>query len=445
LIGLTALVVLELALLLWSAAPGVWGSMAGLAPVLQTVRPAVVTLRVTGEKAIPVELKPRLLNGELDQARALEKEVFGTGGSGVIVDSKLGYILTNNHVVENATSIDVGLFDGRHLAGRVVGRDVGTDLAVLRIEPTALPSIVMGNSDTARVGDVVVTVGSPFGLEGTATMGIISAMMRTEIGYEAFEDYLQIDARINRGSSGGALANVKGQLIGINTVMAGGKGQGLNITFAIPINMARIIESEIIAHGSMRRGFTGIVVKDLQREVVSSVSTGAVVDRVVPNTPAAFLGIKPGDVIVQVANKPVRNAAEYMTRVSMIPIGTKLSLLIYSEGRRKRVSLNVAAIALEPERIVLRPHMGTISDVVVGDILPGNALYGHVRGAQILDLPPTSVSYLAGLEKGDVIVAIDGDGVVSVDDLVRKIDKAGLQYRLDIIRDGVPAWVRMSR
>jgi serine protease DegQ len=446
LIALNVVICLQLAVLLWLMAPGIGRSFGSLASVLQRVRPAVVTLRVVGEKVVPIEFPARGMEAPLPLP--VRKETFKTGGSGVIVDAALGYILTNNHVVEDAVALDVGLTDGRHFRAQVVGRDIGTDLALLKIDPRDLPPVSVGNSDRVRVGDVVVAVGSPFGLEGTATMGIVSAVMRTEIGHEAFEDYLQIDAQINKGNSGGALVNARGELIGINTVIAGGRGQGFTIGFAIPINMAMTIQKQIRMHGRMRRGFTGVAVKDLRPmdpDEIVGVSPGAVVERVIAGTSAAAQGVKVGDIIVQVGNKPVRSAAEFMTRVSMVSVGSKISVLLHSDGRKRHLVLDVSALPMDAERKVLREQLGGIGGLVISDILPGNPLYGTARGVQIAEVPRASGAYAAGLEPGDVITGIDGDPTSTANDLVRRLEQAGLQYRLEIIRDGLPGWVRMSR
>lgn len=448
LIGLNAVVGLGIAVLLWSMWPGIGRSIGSLPTVLQRVRPAVVTLRVTGEKSVPIELGARSAGASAHAIDAPIKEVVKAGGSGVIIDARQGYILTNNHVVEYATSIDVGIADGRHFTATLIGRDPGTDLALLKIEPKDLPSIRIGNSDKARVGDLVVAVGSPFGLEGTATAGIISAAMRTEIGHEAFEDYFQIDAQINRGNSGGALVNAKGELIGINTVIAGGRGQGYTIGFAIPINMAITIQDEIKKHGRMQRGFTGLTVKDYTHSSdggATDIHFGAVVEQVATETSAAAQGIKPGDIIVEAARKPVRTAAEFLTRASMVPLGAQLPIVIISEGKRRRISLHVIANGIEPERQALRSHLGAIGGLVVGEIVPGSPHYGTLRGALILDVPAASASQAAGLAPGDVIIAVDGTRVASVDDLTRRIEQAGLEFKLDIMRSAVPAWVRMKR
>jgi S1-C subfamily serine protease len=448
--GLNLLIAIELGALLWMGMPGetVVGSTGrSLAPVLRRVIPAVVTLRVSGYRKTAVELGSSGAN-ESSSSGGSRLESFKTGGSGVIVDPGQGYILTNNHVIEGATTIDVGLADGRHRTATLIGRDVGTDLAVLRIDEKDISSLKMGNSDVVSVGDLVVAVGNPFGLEGTATFGIVSALMRTEIGHEAFEDYFQIDAQTNPGNSGGALVNIRGELIGINTVVAGGRSAAFTIGFAIPINMARAVMDELVVHGRMRRGSPGLLVEDLLHMADSGivgVNQGAVVSKVIPDTPAAAQGIKRGDVIERVAGKPVRSAAEYMMRVSTVPLGGKLPIVLHSEGRKRHLTLTVAAISVEPLRQVIPATAGDLGGIAVGDILPGNAHYGDLRGAQVIEAASSTNPGKSGLEVGDVIVRIDGNRVVSPEDLIRRIEQAGLQYRLDIVRDGNPAWLRISR
>ncbi|NJO21965.1 MAG: trypsin-like serine protease, partial [Sphingomonadales bacterium] len=253
-----------------------------------------MTIRVVGETYKQVEFLPPQAKGE---SNALQKETFRAGGSGVIVDAGNGYILTNNHVIENATRIEVGLSDGRRMLARLVGRDIGTDVAVVKVEETNLPSLAVGNSDEVRVGDVIMAVGNPFGLEGTATLGIVSALMRNEVGHEAFEDFMQIDAQINPGNSGGALVNIKGELVGINTAVAGGPDRNVGIGFAIPINMAKVVKGELIAHGRMRRGSLGLLVEDLAPEAAPASmigpKRGAVITRIISNSPGEKAGLKP--------------------------------------------------------------------------------------------------------------------------------------------------------
>jgi S1-C subfamily serine protease len=447
-LGLHVLLAAEALILYWVLFPSFERTVLSVAPVLQNVMPAVVTLRVTGTRKISREVLPLAERPDEANDQAPETEVFRTGGSGVVIDPRLGYIITNSHVIENATDIDVGLSDGRHFSAQIVGRDIGSDLALLQIEAAKLPSIHIGDSDSVRVGDLVIAVGNPYGLEGTATLGIVSALMRTEIGHDSFEDYLQIDAQINPGNSGGALVNHRSELIGINTVVAGGRGRGFSIGFAIPINMARMISDEIAKHGRVRRGGTGLVVATLSHVAgakIEGVSHGAVVLRVVANTPAALQGIKPGDIVLRAANKPVRSAAEFRTRESMIPIGGKIPLVVLSGGSSKNLFLDVADVSLEPTKVVLQDKMGGVAGLVVADILPGNILYGELQGAQVVEVPPLSPSRFAGLEVGDVIVSVDGTKIFTAAELTSRIERAGLEYRLDLMRNQTPHWLRMRR
>ncbi len=430
----------------WSETPQPGRPIGSFAPILEKVIPAVVTIRIVGETYKQIEFLPPQAKGEND---ALQKETFRAGGSGVIVDAGNGYILTNNHVIENATRIEVGLSDGRRMLARLVGRDIGTDVAVIKVEETNLPSITVGNSDDVRVGDVIMAVGNPFGLEGTATLGIVSALMRNEVGHEAFEDFMQIDAQINPGNSGGALVNIKGELVGINTAVAGGPDRNVGIGFAIPINMAKVVKGELVAHGRMRRGSLGLLVEDLAPESAPASmigpKRGAVITRIVPNSPGEKAGLKPGDIVVAIGAKPVRGAAEYTTRVVTLPIDAPAQLTLFVDGAKAQRQLKVAEVAALPAERILSNDAGSISGAVLGDILPGNPLYGDVRGTQVLKVSDNTKASHAGFRAGDVIVGIDGMNVRSTDDLVRALDRTGMQYRVRLVRDGIPGWIRSTR
>lgn len=448
--ALSALVMLVPAVQPASAAPPESAvTLASFAPMLSRVLPAVVTIRVITETYEPIEIPQRLAGGELPIMPVARKETARSGGSGVIVDPKRGLIITNNHVIEDAKWIQVGLSNGRRLIAELVGRDIGTDVAVIKVKETDLPSIEIGDSDAMQVGDVIVAVGNPFGLEGTATMGIVSAVMRTEVGHGAFEDYLQVDAPINPGNSGGALVNARGELVGINTVTAGGPGTNLGIGFAIPVNMAVTIMNELITAGRMRRGSPGLIVEDLPEELSSppggGVIRGALVTKVLPGSSAAAAGISPGDIVVSANVKPVRNAAEYVTRTVTVPLGSQIPMILFSKGAGKNVTLEAADVVLEPEPVNVPDGAGNIGGAVVGEILLGNPLFGDLRGVQVLKVPAGSRASDLGLLEEDVIVGVDNANVRSVDQLFRRIGQAGMQYRLKIVRNGIPGWVRAAR
>jgi serine protease DegQ len=414
------------------------------APMLERVIPAVVTIRVTGRKLRPTPIPSRQKDGKAAAMPPPETERFGAGGSGVIVDAEQGYIITNNHVIENATHIEVALSSGRRMVANLIGTDMGSDVAVIKVDEPGLPSIKLGDSDAVRVGDIVAAVGNPFGLEGTATLGIVSAVMRTEIGHGLFEDYLQIDAQIHPGNSGGALVNSKGELIGINTV--GGERRGLGIGFAVPFNMARVIMDELITAGRMRRGSTGVIAADLPMELASprdgDVTRGAIVRKVLPKSPAAAAGIEVGDLIVSAGNRPVRSAAEFVTRTATVPLGTSIPIVLFAKGQGRLVSLTLADIVIDPEEITLPPEMGSLAGAIVGEILPGNRLYGDVLGAEVLRVAAGSPAYWIGLEQGDVIVGIDNARVRSPEELVYRVRRAGTELRIAIVRSGIPGLIR---
>ena len=416
------------------------------ADVLARTIPSVVTVRVTSEEQIPVEFHPTDAPGFRPAPRTRRTR---SGGSGVIIDAGSGHILTNNHVIDGAVAIEVVLSDGRLMPARLIGRDIGSDLAVIEIDDHhRLQALRAGDSDTVRVGDVVLAIGNPFGLEGTATMGIVSASMRSEIGHEAFEDFFQIDAIINPGNSGGALVNTRGELIGINTATAGTSGN-VGIGFAIPINMARTIKDEIVRHGHMRRGALGLIVEDLTYEraaaVMSGTNRGALVTAVVPDSPAELAGIAPGAIVTEVAGKPVRGAAEFKTRVVTVPLGTELPIVVRVNGRDQRLSLRTALVSEAGPELALSDADGGLEGLTVRDITPGNPLFGDVRGSQVVKVATGSRAERLGLRSEDVIVGIDNYDVHDSEHLNRYVARSGMTYRLRIRRQGIAGWLRVAR
>lgn len=415
------------------------------ADVLARTIPSVVTIRVTSEVQIPVEIRP----GDGSQAPLAPKTRRArSGGSGVIIDAPNGHILTNNHVIDGAIQIEVVLSDGRLLPARLVGRDIGADIAVLEVADRRLQAIKVGNSDTVRVGDVVLAIGNPFGLEGTATMGIVSASMRSEVGHEAFEDFLQIDAVINPGNSGGALVNTRGELIGVNTATAGSAGN-VGIGFAIPINMARVIKGEIIKHGRMRRGSLGLIVEDLTYEdaarLMSGTNRGAIVRKVVPGSPAAQADIKAGAIVTEIAGKPVRSAAELKTRVVTVPLGSELAVVVRTDGRDRAYKLRTAAVVETGLEYTMTATEGGLEGLTVADLAPGNPLFGDVRGAEVLRVAAGSRAAQIGLAPGDIIVGIDDIDIRHTEHLHRYAERTGMSYRLRIQRNGLAGWLRVVR
>ncbi|GAB3184355.1 S1C family serine protease [Hydrogenophaga aquatica] len=263
-------------------------------------------------------------------------------GSGVIVSPE-GYILTNNHVVEEADEIEVQLSDGRRAGARIIGTDPETDLAILKIELTGLPVILLGNSDLLEVGDVVLAIGNPFGVGQTVTSGIVSALGRTQLGINTFENFIQTDAAINPGNSGGALVDVNGQLMGINTAIYSRSGGSMGIGFAIPTSTARSVMEAIVRDGSVTRGWIGVEPQDLTPELAQYFGTnnaeGVIITGVLQNGPAASAGMQPGDVISSVAGAPVRDVAQLLSKVASLTPGQAVDIDVQRRGQRVRLQV----------------------------------------------------------------------------------------------------------
>jgi serine protease Do len=333
-------------------ASGVMPQFAGpqfptIAPLLRDVTPAVVNISVRGriKEQNPLYQDP-LFRQFFDLPQQLEREVQATG-SGVIVDASHGYVVTNNHVVEHASVIEVATKDGRRFQAKPLGRDPATDVAILQItNGQDLHALPLGDSDKLQVGDFVVAIGNPFGLGQTVTSGIVSALGRTGLGIEGYEDFIQTDAAINPGNSGGALVNMRGELIGINTAILAPGGGNVGIGFAVPINMARAVMAQIVAHGDVRRGRIGVTLQNVPSSRTASAATprteGALVAKVDPKSPADLAGIHPGDVVVSADDVPVHGSAQLRNKIGLTPVGANVKLTIDRAGAQHDVVVQIA-------------------------------------------------------------------------------------------------------
>jgi len=308
-----------------------------VAPLVRAVTPGVVNIstRVVETADNPLLQDPqfRQLFGIPDEAVRRETQA---AGSGVIVDAGRGYVLTNNHVIEKATLIEVTMKDNRRFKAELVGRDADTDIAVLRIKPERLTALPLGDSSQIEVGDFVLAIGNPFGLGQTVTSGIVSALGRTGLGIEGYEDFIQTDASINPGNSGGALVTMDGRLIGINTAILSPKGGNVGIGFAVPINMVRHVMEEIIEHGEVRRGRLGVAIQDLTTDLAQALNSrrgdGVVVSGVEPNSPAARGGLAKGDIVTAVDGAPVKSAAQLRNVIGLTRVGQEVELSYERKG-----------------------------------------------------------------------------------------------------------------
>jgi len=331
---------LALALLALSAHAQVTGiptrdGMPTLAPTLEKIMPAVVNIAVLQRS--PEEQNPLLRDPFFRRFFGLpgQSQQQISAGSGVIVDAKNGYVITNAHVVNGAREIAVTLKDNRRLPAKLVGADAGTDIALLRIEPRNLAEAKWGDSDALQVGDFVLAIGNPFGIGQTATSGIVSALGRSGLSVEGYEDFIQTDASINPGNSGGALVNLRGELVGINSAIIGPSGGNVGIGFAVPSMIARAVMDQIVRFGEVRRGRLGVTMQD----VVGG--DGASVAEVEPRSPAAQAGLRKGDVIVALNGRAVRGAAELRARLSVVPVGERVELGIQRGGQPQLIRATV--------------------------------------------------------------------------------------------------------
>ena len=414
--------------------------MPSLAPMLDNVTPAVVNIATEGR----VQLKQNpLFNDPFfrrffnlpNQRQPLERKTQSLG-SGVIVDADRGLVLTNSHVIANAVEITVTLRDGRQLKAEVIGTDPETDVAVIKIPPENLLDIKLSNSDALRVGDFVVAIGNPFGLGQTVTSGIVSALSRSGLGIEGYEDFIQTDASINPGNSGGALVNLRGELVGINTAIFSQSGGNIGIGFAIPINLALQITEQLLDKGEVDRGFIGIQAQDLNSDLAEAFGVkdkrGAIINSVMPDSPAAEAGLKPGDVITSVNRKPVKKAADVRLHIGLLPVGEKVVFEILREGKRKKLTATIAPRAEVAENpAAINPRLEGVS---IGDIDEDSPYYGRLEGVIVVDIDRASHAWNSGMRKGDIITSVNREPVKNLSTFLKAIDGKKNSILLRIVR-----------
>jgi len=409
-----------------------------LAPMLKQVTPAVVN--ISTKSLIKMRQNP-LLNDPFfrrffDVPEMPKERESQALGSGVIVDAKKGYILTNNHVIAKADEITVTLNDHRQFEAKVVGTDPDADLAVISIKAERLSELAMADSDTLEVGDFVVAIGNPFGLEQTVTSGIVSALGRSGLGIEGYENFIQTDASINPGNSGGALVDLDGKLVGVNTAIVGPSGGNVGIGFAIPSNMAQSIMNQLIEFGEVRRGQMGVMIQDVTPDLAKAFGidrqSGAVIAQVVKDSAADKAGLKVGDVVVAINGKAVKNSSQLRNAVGLLRIGEKVKLDIIRNGKKRSIKADIAA----PKRTTAK-EAGLdekLSGAVLGSIQPGHPLAGKVQGVEVVDVERNSAAAQAGLRRGDIILSVNRVPVKSVEDVRRATKNKGRGILLNIRR-----------
>ena len=353
------------------------------------------------------------------------QEPHGGGiGSGVIV-SPDGHIITNNHVVDGANELTVTLPDKREFKGKIVGTDPKTDLAVVKIDAPNLPYVRWGDSSKLQVGEYVLAVGNPFGLNSTVTLGIVSALGRGHMGITQYEDFIQTDAAINPGNSGGALINTAGELVGINTAIVSQTGGYQGVGFAVPANMAKPVFESLVKNGKVVRGYLGVAIQDLTQDLAKSFGVkqakGALVSSVAEDSPAQRAGLKQGDVIVAYQGKPVEDPAALQREVTHTPVNTKATLKVIRDGREQEVTV---IIGEQAETVKVASADSSTENALAGlevqslDMQTARelGLHGKVQGVVVVDVEPDSLADRAGVAQGDVIKEINRQPIKSVRD-----------------------------
>jgi S1-C subfamily serine protease len=283
-----------------------------------------------------------------------------SGGSGVIVDAEKGYVLTNDHVVRGVEDIDVTTKDNRHFKGRVIGRDSATDIALLRIDPDNLVAVPMGDSSSLQVGDFVLAIGNPFGLGQTVTSGIVSALGRTGLGIEGYEDFIQTDASINPGSSGGALVTLDGKLVGVNTALLSRTGGNVGIGFAVPIDMVRVIMDQLIANGEVKRGRIGVAFRDPRKMAPGATADmgGALIEQVDPASPAAHAGLTKGDIVIAANGSEIKGASAFRNVLGLLPVGSEIDIRYRRGTEILKTTVRIMPIKKQPARLKQADDLG---------------------------------------------------------------------------------------
>ena len=418
-----------------------------LAPMLEKVTPAVVNIYTINQV--------RQNNSSLFEDRFL-KEFFNSPGSkankknraglgsGVIIDSSKGLIITNTHVIAKATDIKVKLMDGREFKAEIVGTDPATDIAIIKINAKKLKSLKIANSNDLRVGDFVVAIGNPFGIGQTVTSGIISALGRSGLGIEAYEDFIQTDASINPGNSGGALVNLRGELIGINTAIIGSGGRNpgsIGIGLAIPTNLAINISEQILKFGKVKRGILGVSAQDLTPNLAKAfgltVRSGVLITEIRKNSSASKAGLKTGDVITAVDGKKVNKANDLRNIIGLTPVGQSLKFTVLRNKKTEFVKIEISENK-ELANLKINPRLEGIS---FKEIKKGMREYGIIEGLIVSTINKNSIAFRNGIRKNDIILSINNIAVKSIKDVHELSRKNKDQIVLNVRRGNRSAFI----
>ena len=437
------LLVIALPLTLSAALPAAVDGQAlpSLAPMLEKITPAVVNIATRGKSRRRIEfpIPSNPLFKRFFNVPSIDRiQETSSLGSGVIVDAEHGLILTNNHVIKDAYQINVTLTDGRELSAEIIGRDPDTDVAVIQVPAEDLVQVPMADSGTLRVGDFVVAIGNPFGLGQTVTSGIVSALGRSGLGIESIEDFIQTDASINVGNSGGALVNLRGELVGINTAIYGAGNQGnIGIGFAIPVNMARDIMKQLIDFGEVRRGRLGAQGQDLTAQLAQAFginrNNGFIVTQIESGSPADKSGLKVGDVIVAANDKAIRSTRDMHNLAGLQRIGQTIELKLFRNG--SEVNLPVKIQPIEISKVDGGLLHVKLNGAMVGEIHEQHLQRGRVDYLQVMEVRKTSNAWDSGFRVGDIIYSINKELTRNFDEAFQLVESSNGDMVMSIHRD----------
>jgi serine protease Do len=420
-------------------------TMPSLAPVLKTAMPAIVNVAVQGVILSSDDANNGDNNGDNNPSLPLKSKKFQSIGSGVILDPTNGIIVTNDHVIRNAKLITITLNDGRRLKAKIIGTDSETDIAVLKIDAKNLKGLPVGDSDNEQVGDFVVAIGNPFGLNSfgnsqSATFGIISALKRSDLNIEGIENFIQTDAAINPGNSGGALVNTKGELIGINTAILSplSNGGNVGIGFAIPINMVKDIVPQLIKYGTIHRGLMGIFVQHLTPELAQAMGysenfQGALVTQVNPQSPAQRAGMKAGDIITHINNTAITEGTQVKTTISLLRVGSTAKITAMRDG--KKMTFDAIVTDVKKHEQQLQATDPFLYGLALRNFEQDSPAHGHIIGVQVVGATENSAGWRAGIRPGDIIVSANKLATPNLAALQKATSQNKKQLLLQILRD----------
>ncbi|PPD42936.1 MAG: serine endoprotease DegQ [Methylobacter sp.] len=401
-------------------------ALPSLAPMLERSMPAVVNISTATN--IEISQNPLLQDPffrhfyNLPNQPHRQQQQKNSLGSGVIIDSSQGLVLTNNHVIDKADKITVTLNDGRQLNAELVGTDPEADVAIIRIPADHLTQLAFADSSQLKVGDFVVAIGNPFGLGQTVTSGIISALGRSGLGIEGYEDFIQTDASINPGNSGGALVNLRGEFVGMNTAILAPTGGNVGIGFAIPANMVMSIKESLVKNGEVRRGLLGVTTQDLTPELVNAFNLenkhGAVISRIESGSPAEKAGLEPGDIIVAANGRAVKDSHDIRNIIGLMQIGDNVEIDYYHGNDKKRTSATIG----KPERPQLAGEK--LHRKLRGTVLSSTDR-NQIEGVLIEKIDQSAEVWRIGLRPGDVIVSANRYRIRNLDELKQVVNPGG--------------------